>query len=162
MSLVEETGLRAYIKELVVETLHFIVQKEFKVAMEANNFKKPIMVQDFVKDHNDLAGVSKILRDLGIPVNVLGYKYLREALLIGIEDIKVVESLTKRLYPMIAGKYNSVPTRVERAMRHAIEISWIKADKDNLRNYFNITDKMPRPSNKEYITTILDKINLGR
>ena len=104
--------------------------------------------------------ITDVIVELGTPANVKGYRYIREAIMYSL--MNEVESVTKELYPYIAKKFNTTSSRVERAIRHAIEISWERGDKDVLRKYFkNAVDaKRGKPTNSEFIATIADKLKL--
>jgi len=93
--------------------------------------------------------VSRVIIDFGIPPHIRGYAFIREAILLLIQDYSIINSVTKNIYPEIAKKYNSTSTRVERAIRHAIEISWDMESKNKLRTYF--PDNNVRPTNTEFL-----------
>lgn len=108
--------------------------------------------------------VSNILHELGIPANIKGYQYLRYAVLLCVNDMDNINHITKGLYPKIAEKFNATPSRVERAMRHSIEIAWQRGDIDLLESYFkNTVDfKKDKPSNSEFIAMITEIIKLKK
>ena len=110
------------------------------------------------------AEVSEILSALGIPPSVKGYHYLREAILLSLNDTSLVNSITKKLYPTVAERFDTTATRVERAMRHAIEISWERGDIGVLNTYFKNTihSYRQKPKNSEFIAVIVDKILISQ
>ena len=112
-------------------------------------------------DDNKLVLITKILHELGVPTNLKGYQYLREGIQIAYNNPNI-ESITKNIYPEIARKYNSTISCVERAMRHAIEISWNRASLDMMEELFgySIDIDKAKPTNSEYIITIADKLRL--
>lgn len=106
--------------------------------------------------------VSEILKELGIPAHVRGYQFLRDAIIEATLDADLINGITKALYPLIAEKYNTTPTRVERAIRHAIEISSTRGKVDALYKYFGYSTSQERgkPTNAEFIALISDKLRL--
>ncbi len=111
----------------------------------------------------DLEGqVTKIIHEIGVPAHIKGYQYLRCAILMSIEDSEVINSVTKVLYPTVAKKYSTTTSRVERAIRHAIEVAWDRGDVDTLNSYFGYTIQNTRgkPTNSEFIAMIADNLRL--
>ena len=108
--------------------------------------------------------VSSILHDLGIPSHVRGYKYIREGIMLLYTSREVVNLVTKDIYPEIATRYNTTSSRVERAIRHAIEISWIRGDLKVMEDIFgnSIDFERSKPTNSEFLTTIADRVKLHR
>ncbi|MDR2525424.1 MAG: sporulation transcription factor Spo0A [Oscillospiraceae bacterium] len=106
--------------------------------------------------------VSEIMHQVGVPAHIKGYQYLREAIILSIEDTEMISSVTKVLYPTIARTFKTTPSRVERAIRHAIEVAWDRGDIDVLSSYFGYTIQNSRgkPTNSEFIAMIADKLRL--
>ncbi|MBR2974062.1 MAG: sporulation transcription factor Spo0A [Clostridia bacterium] len=106
--------------------------------------------------------VSNIIKTIGVPAHIKGYQFLRDAIIWVIEDMELINAVTKELYPGIAKKYKTTPSRVERAIRHAIEVSWQRGDIDMLNKLFGHTVKFnkDKPTNSEFIAMIADKIRL--
>lgn len=106
--------------------------------------------------------VSSLLHDLGIPSHVRGYKYIREGIMLLYTSREVVNLVTKDIYPEIANKFNTTSSRVERAIRHAIEISWIRGDLKVMEDIFgnSIDFERSKPTNSEFLTTIADRLKL--
>lgn len=102
--------------------------------------------------------VTNIMRECGIPANVLGFNYLRDSIIISINEPATVNLITKKLYPEIAQIYGTTPSRAERAIRHAIELAWKRGDSEALNKYFGC--KVGRPTNSEFIATISDLLSL--
>lgn len=112
---------------------------------------------------NDMeAQVTKIIHQIGVPAHIKGYQYLRTAILMTIEDNEIINSVTKVLYPTVAKKYQTTTSRVERAIRHAIEVAWDRGDIDTLNSYFGYTIQNSRgkPTNSEFIAMIADNLRL--
>ena len=108
------------------------------------------------------ARVTHMLHDAGMPANISGYQYLREAIMMAVEDIDMLGSITKILYPTIAKKYQTTASRVERAIRHAIEVAWSRGKMETLDALFGYTINTGKgkPTNSEFIALIADKIRL--
>ena len=114
--------------------------------------------------HNDLESqVTKVIHQIGVPAHIKGYQYLRTAILMTIEDNEVINSVTKILYPSVAKQYQTTSSRVERAIRHAIEVAWDRGDIDTLNAYFGYTIQNTRgkPTNSEFIAMIADNLRLS-
>ncbi len=106
--------------------------------------------------------VTQILHQIGVPAHIKGYHYLRDAIIMAIEDPGIINAVTKSLYPSVAKIYGTTSSRVERAIRHAIEVAWDRGDVDVLNSYFGYTIHTGRgkPTNSEFIAMISDKLRL--
>ncbi len=106
--------------------------------------------------------VTKVIHQIGVPAHIKGYQYLRTAILMTISDNEIINSVTKILYPSVAKKYSTTTSRVERAIRHAIEVAWDRGDVDTLNSYFGYTIQGGRgkPTNSEFIAMIADNMRL--
>ncbi len=106
--------------------------------------------------------VTRIIHQIGVPAHIKGYQYLRTAILMTISDNDIINSVTKVLYPSVAKKYQTTTSRVERAIRHAIEVAWDRGDVDTLNSYFGYTIQNSRgkPTNSEFIAMIADNLRL--
>lgn len=106
--------------------------------------------------------VTQILHEIGVPAHIRGYHYMRESIILAIADIDMLNYITKELYPCIAKKYNTTPSRVERAIRHAIEVAWSRGILDSKNNIFGYTINANRgkPTNSEFIALIADRLRL--
>ncbi|HZK44527.1 MAG TPA: sporulation transcription factor Spo0A [Syntrophomonadaceae bacterium] len=106
--------------------------------------------------------VTKIIHEIGVPAHVKGYQYVRAAIILVVEEINYLGAVTKELYPTIAQKYDTTPSRVERAIRHAIELAWDRGDLDNINKFFGytISGEKGKPTNSEFIAIIADKLRL--
>ena len=106
--------------------------------------------------------VTEIIHQIGVPAHIKGYHYLRHAIIMSIEDPEMINAVTKRLYPSIAKKFKTTSSRVERAIRHAIEVAWDRGDVDTLNSYFGYTIHSLRgkPTNSEFIAMISDRVRL--
>ena len=106
--------------------------------------------------------VTNIIHEIGVPAHIKGYQYLRESIIMSVNDIEMLNSITKILYPTIAKKYQTTPSRVERAIRHAIEVAWSRGKMDTIDELFGYTihNGKGKPTNSEFIALISDKIRL--
>ena len=106
--------------------------------------------------------VTSIIHEIGVPAHIKGYHYLREAIILAVNNIDVINAITKVLYPTVARKFQTTPSRVERAIRHAIETAWNRGDLDTLNRFFGYTvsNTKGKPTNSEFIAMIADKLNL--
>ncbi len=106
--------------------------------------------------------VTEIIHQIGVPAHIKGYRYLRDAILMAIEDGQIINAVTKRLYPAVAKMHGTTSSRVERAIRHAIEVAWDRGDVDTLTSYFGYTihNERGKPTNSEFIAMIADKFRL--
>mgnify|MGYP000154098459 FL=1 len=106
--------------------------------------------------------VTNIIHEIGVPAHIKGYQYLREAIIMSVTNMDMLNSITKILYPGIAKKFDTTPSRVERAIRHAIEVAWSRGKMDTLDDLFGytISNGKGKPTNSEFIALITDKIRL--
>ncbi len=106
--------------------------------------------------------VTSIIHEIGVPAHIKGYQYLREAIIIAVNDMDVINAITKVLYPQVAKTFATTPSRVERAIRHAIEVAWDRGDLDTLQRFFGYTvsNTKGKPTNSEFIALIADKLQL--
>lgn len=106
--------------------------------------------------------ISDIMHQIGVPAHIKGYQYLRKSIILAIDDDEMMNSVTKLLYPTVAKEFKTTPSRVERAIRHAIEVAWERGDVDVLDSYFGYTIQSTRgkPTNSEFIAMIADDLKL--
>lgn len=154
--------------ELLIKRIREI--KFFKPEQQNNTFitrdsKKMYIDVDVSKvgtDRNLEALVTNLIHEVGVPAHIKGYQYLREAIIMVVKDIDVINQITKSLYPKIASKYSTTPSRVERAIRHAIEVAWGRGDQVIVEKIFGYTISAAKgkPTNSEFIAMIADKLRL--
>ena len=108
------------------------------------------------------AEVTAIIHEVGIPAHIKGYQYVREAIILTVQDMEMINAVTKMLYPEVARRFHTTPSRVERAIRHAIEVAWDRGDLETLQSYFGYTvnSAKGKPTNSEFIALIADKLQL--
>lgn len=106
--------------------------------------------------------VTSIMHEIGVPAHIKGYQYLRDAIMMVVKELDIINSITKQLYPNIARQYNTTPSRVERAIRHAIEVAWSRGQVDAIDSLFGYTinNGKGKPTNSEFIAMIADKLRL--
>ena len=147
--------------------------KNYKPSSQNNNFisrEIGISKQQYIdipnnsanKEENIEALVTNVIHEVGVPAHIKGYQYLREAIIMVINDIDVINQITKCLYPQIANKFHTTPSRVERAIRHAIEVAWGRGEQKTVENIFGYTISAAKgkPTNSEFIAMISDKLRL--
>lgn len=119
--------------------------------------KQETVVRDLEQD------VTNMIHEIGVPAHIKGYQYLREAIMMSVEDSSMISSITKILYPTIAKRFQTTPSRVERAIRHAIEVAWSRGRMETLDSLFGYTidTGKGKPTNSEFIALIADKIRLS-
>lgn len=115
-----------------------------------------------VTQHGLETEVTNVIHEIGIPAHIKGYQYLRDAIIMAINDMDILNSITKQLYPNIAKNYNTTPSRVERAIRHAIEVAWSRGKMDTIDKLFGYTvnNGKGKPTNSEFIALIADRLRL--
>lgn len=106
--------------------------------------------------------VTSVMHDIGVPAHIKGYQYLRDAIMMVVNNLDIINSITKQLYPSIAREYNTTPSRVERAIRHAIEVAWSRGQVDAIDQLFGYTINLGKgkPTNSEFIAMVADKLRL--
>ncbi len=108
--------------------------------------------------------VTSIIHEIGVPAHIKGYQYLREAIMLAVEDMEIINAVTKVLYPEVAKRFATTPSRVERAIRHAIEVAWDRGDLETLQRFFGYTvnSAKGKPTNSEFIAMIADRLVLQK
>lgn len=123
----------------------------------------PSSLINSANSHKSLeAKITNIIHEIGVPAHIKGYLYLREAITMVVDNVELLSAVTKELYPNIAKRFNTTPSRVERAIRHAIEVAWSRGKVDTINNLFGYTvntDK-GKPTNSEFIAMVADKLRL--
>lgn len=155
----------------------YFILKPFDMEQLANNIrqvsgkttsaltKNSVLHSSSISEHkhsNLDASITSIIHEIGVPAHIKGYLYLREAISMVYNDIELLGSITKVLYPDIAKKYNTTASRVERAIRHAIEVAWSRGNIESISSLFGYTVSMSKakPTNSEFIAMVADKLRL--
>ena len=154
------------IREVAEYGVNYFILKPFELADLEKKIldlfkKKEDKSIDFYNSNLQVS-ISKILHDLGIPSHIKGYQFLRDAVCLVFERPEIIGGITKELYPELAEKYDTTVSRVERAIRHAVEVSWNRGDLKLMENIFghSVDIDKAKPTNSEFIVTIADKLRL--
>ncbi len=146
--------LRPFDPEIMVERIvQLSGRKRGENVLRISEARKPLNLELMVTD---------IIHQIGVPAHIKGYHYLRESIILSVENPDIINSVTKRLYPAVAKRFSTTSSRVERAIRHAIEVAWDRGDVDVLTSYFGYTihNTKGKPTNSEFIAMIADKLRL--
>ena len=154
--------MKPFDNEMVMNKVKGSRERQNARVMHENSYR---MVKDTVKEQtprNLENDVTDIIHEIGVPAHIKGYHYLRDAIIMSVNDMEMLNSITKVLYPTIAKKYQTTSSRVERAIRHAIEVAWGRGKMDTIDELFGYTvsNGKGKPTNSEFIALISDKIRL--
>lgn len=149
----------------------YYILKPFDMDVMANRIRElssasastaKVNVVPMAKGRNLDANITSIIHEIGVPAHIKGYQYLREAITMVYNNIEILGSITKTLYPDIAVKYKTTPSRVERAIRHAIEVAWARGNIDSISQLFGYTINISKakPTNSEFIAMVADKLRI--
>ena len=140
----------------------YILLKPFSLEDLEKRIKESNKINITSKDNNLKISLTRLLHELGVPSHIKGYQYIREGILLLYNNPGIVGGITKELYPEIANKYNTTVSRVERAIRHAIEVSWNRGNLDFMEEVFghSVDYDKAKPTNSEFIVTVADKLKL--
>jgi two-component system response regulator (stage 0 sporulation protein A) len=153
--------------QMLSDLLH--EEKEFQIMINVPGGKKSQAVvkayqetAENIKEHDLEKDVTDIIHEIGVPAHIKGYHYLRDSIIMSVERPEIINAVTKQLYPAVAKKYDTTSSRVERAIRHAIEVAWDRGDIDVLNSYFGYTihNDRGKPTNSEFIAMISDRLRL--
>lgn len=145
------------------------MNREFQIMITVPSGSKTVERESMKKENTDREltynlekDVTDMIHEIGVPAHIKGYQYLREAIMMSVKDPDMLGSITKVLYPTIAKKYQTTSSRVERAIRHAIEVAWNRGRMETLDNLFGYTINTGKgkPTNSEFIALIADRIRL--
>lgn len=153
--------MKPFDKDMIVSRIKMVKNHGNKKVNENRRVNPYENTQEF--ERRNLEGdVTDIIHEIGVPAHIKGYQYLREAIVMSVNDIEMLNSITKILYPTIAKKYQTTSSRVERAIRHAIEVAWSRGKMDTIDELFGYTihNGKGKPTNSEFIALIADKIRL--
>ena len=165
--------LSSYIKGSVVDAAaakgaDFFVTKPCRITVVGERLRQ-VMASGGAEPELDSSAslesqVTAIIHEVGVPAHIKGYQYLREAIIIAVNDMDVINAVTKVLYPEVAKRFGTTASRVERAIRHAIEVAWDRGDLETLQKYFGYTvsNAKGKPTNSEFIAMIADRLQLER
>lgn len=153
--------LKPFDNETVVNRIKRVRAREQRPAVRAKSFNTCESQKEYMK-RNLETDVTNIIHEVGVPAHIKGYQYLRDAIIMSVTDMEMLNSITKILYPTIAKRHQTTPSRVERAIRHAIEVAWSRGKMDTIDELFGYTvsNGKGKPTNSEFIALIADKIRL--
>ena len=153
--------MKPFDKDIIVSRINMVKNHRNKKVNE-NRRVNPYESTKTFNMRNLEGDVTNIIHEIGVPAHIKGYQYLREAIVMSVNDIEMLNSITKILYPTIAKKYQTTSSRVERAIRHAIEVAWSRGKMDTIDELFGYTihNGKGKPTNSEFIALIADKIRL--
>ena len=146
--------MKPFDRNIVLDRIKTLNRRKNKVRKEIG---RPVEMEKTLEED-----VTEIIHEVGVPAHIKGYQYLREAIIMSVTNMDMLNSITKILYPGIAKKFDTTPSRVERAIRHAIEVAWSRGKMDTLDDLFGytISNGKGKPTNSEFIALITDKIRL--
>jgi len=152
--------LKPFDMEKLISTIREISGKKHSLVQKTISFSTNGQVQK--KEINLDASITNIIHEIGVPAHIKGYMYLREAITMVYNDIDLLGSITKVLYPDIAKKFKTTSSRVERAIRHAIEVAWSRGNIDSISSLFGYTvsHSKAKPTNSEFIAMVADKLRI--
>ena len=165
--------LSSYMKGSMVDTAaakgaDFYMTKPCRISSVGERLRQIMAPGGLEPEQDDTttleAQVTAIIHEVGVPAHIKGYQYLREAIIIAVNDMDVINAVTKVLYPEVAKRFGTTASRVERAIRHAIEVAWDRGDLETLQKYFGYTvsNAKGKPTNSEFIAMIADRLQLER
>ena len=160
MAMMDNEGFIRVLGDLMAQNKGFQIMITVPSDKSRECEKKAVKeTQEEISLERDVTGM---LHKIGVPAHIKGYQYLREAIIMSVNDIDMLNSITKILYPTIAKKFQTTPSRVERAIRHAIEVAWSRGKMDTIDALFGYTinNGKGKPTNSEFIALIADKIRL--
>ena len=156
--------LKPYVSDLLpvrVKQIYTSIACQKDCTIEELIYANELTIQSDINSNIE-SDVTDIIRDIGIPANIKGYQYIREGIIMAVNDINMLNYITKLLYPTIAKKYKTTSSSVERAIRHAIEVAWNRGQIDVINNIFGYTISAGKgkPTNSEFIALIADKLRI--
>ena len=152
--------MKPFDQKTILDRIKSVRKRRHAKNFQSNNGTKEYVEQDMMKSLEE--DVTGIIHEVGVPAHIKGYQYLRDAIIMSVNNMDMLNSITKILYPSIAKKFQTTPSRVERAIRHAIEVAWSRGKMDTLDDLFGytISNGKGKPTNSEFIALITDKIRL--
>lgn len=156
--------LKPFDNKMLLNRIKHMKRAGDKKAREVREARKLTACEDKEEymERNLETDVTNIIHEIGVPAHIKGYQYLRDAIILSVKDMEMLNSITKILYPTIAKRHQTTPSRVERAIRHAIEVAWSRGKMDTIDELFGYTVSTGKgkPTNSEFIALIADKIRL--
>ena len=153
--------MKPFDHDMVISRIKSVYEQKNSNLIKKNQFFSVERTKESAKKNLETE-ITEIIHEIGVPAHIKGYQYLREAILMSVNDMEMLNSITKILYPSIAKKFQTTPSRVERAIRHAIEVAWSRGKIDTIDELFGYTinNGKGKPTNSEFIALITDRIRL--
>lgn len=153
--------MKPFDHDMVISRIKSVYEQKNSNLIKKNQFFAVERTKESAKKNLETE-ITEIIHEIGVPAHIKGYQYLREAILMSVNDMEMLNSITKILYPSIAKKFQTTPSRVERAIRHAIEVAWSRGKMDTIDELFGYTinNGKGKPTNSEFIALITDRIRL--
>lgn len=153
--------MKPFDDEMIINRIKHVKRNMDNKSCEIRRVNAYEKAEDY-EERNLESDVTEIIHEIGVPAHIKGYQYLRDAIVMSVSDMDMLNSITKILYPTIAKKYQTTPSRVERAIRHAIEVAWSRGKMDTIDEMFGYTihNGKGKPTNSEFIALITDRIRL--
>jgi two-component system, response regulator, stage 0 sporulation protein A len=154
--------LKPFDMETLTNRIRQLASPSQSVSMMSSVSQLKANVVQLPKGKNLDANITSIIHEIGVPAHIKGYQYLREAITMVYNNIEILGAITKTLYPAIAEKFKTTPSRVERAIRHAIEVAWTRGNIDSISHLFGYTINISKakPTNSEFIAMVADKLRI--
>ncbi|PZE22039.1 sporulation transcription factor Spo0A [Paenibacillus xerothermodurans] len=154
--------LKPFDMEILTNRIRQLVSTNQSNSVMSSGTSYRTNVVQLPKGKNLDANITTIIHEIGVPAHIKGYQYLREAITMVYNNIEILGAITKTLYPAIAEKYKTTPSRVERAIRHAIEVAWTRGNIDSISHLFGYTINISKakPTNSEFIAMVADKLRI--
>ncbi|MBP1155149.1 MULTISPECIES: sporulation transcription factor Spo0A [unclassified Paenibacillus] len=154
--------LKPFDMEILTNRIRQLVGPNQTMSMMSSSMQAKANIVHLPKTKNLDANITTIIHEIGVPAHIKGYQYLREAITIVYNNIEILGAITKTLYPAIAEKYKTTPSRVERAIRHAIEVAWTRGNIESISHLFGYTINISKakPTNSEFIAMVADKLRI--
>lgn len=154
--------LKPFDMESLCNRIREVAGYKSEIIHRPNLMRKDEKSTQTVRNHNLDAKITNIIHEIGVPAHIKGYLYLREAITMVYNNLEILGSITKVLYPQIALKFKTTPSRVERAIRHAIEVAWSRGNMDSISKFFGYTvsNSKAKPTNSEFIAMVADKLRI--
>lgn len=149
---------------ILVERIRDLVKSRSPAVLRMeSSFSSSSSIRPGHGNDNIQTKITQIMRDVGVPAHIKGYQYMRDAIMMAVNDREIISAVTKRLYPDLAKNYKTTPSRVERAIRHAIEVAWNRGKVDTINDLFGYTinTKKGKPTNSEFIAMVADTLRLN-
>ena len=153
--------MKPFENDMILRRIHQVTERQILQPVHTQKSRQTDYMTEY-REKNLETDVTNIIHEIGVPAHIKGYQYLRDAIIMSVDNREVINSITKVLYPTIAKMNKTTPSRVERAIRHAIEVAWSRGKMDTIDELFGYTihTGKGKPTNSEFIALIADKIRL--